>query len=137
MSAALTELPTQTTASLGQFNSVQFHFIYIVSITVQIASRHFPGIQIMTPEQISLIKVILLNPNQRKMAGKKTHCRRKKKTLSQTETRKNSPWIRTWIIRRDLPDEDQLDKKRKENEDRTERGEHIHPCNIIFNKMYK
>ena len=37
-----------------QFNSVQFNFIYIASITIQIVSRSFPETQIMTPEQISL-----------------------------------------------------------------------------------
>ena len=37
---------------------------------MQIVSRHFTEIQSMTPEQIPLTKVIILNPNQRKIASK-------------------------------------------------------------------
>ena len=38
---------------------------------MQIVSRRFTETQIKTPEQISLTKVKILIPNQRKMAGKK------------------------------------------------------------------
>ena len=70
-------------------NSIQFNFIYIASITIQIVSRIFTETQIMTPDQISLTKVIIWNPNQRKMAGKKkTPPAGEKNTLSQTVARK-------------------------------------------------
>ena len=43
----------------------------------------------MIPEQISFTKIIILNPNQRKMASKKNCLSgRKKKPLSQTVARK-------------------------------------------------
>ena len=38
---------------------------------MQIVSRSFTETQIMTPEQISLTKVIILNPNQKKWQVKK------------------------------------------------------------------
>ena len=63
---------------LIQFDAIQFNFIYIVYIKIQIVSRIFPETQIMIPEQISLTKVIILNPNQRKTVARKTSTRRKK-----------------------------------------------------------
>ena len=45
------------------FISIQFNFIPIASITKQIVSKRFSETQIMTPEQILLTKVILLNPS--------------------------------------------------------------------------
>ena len=67
-----------------RFNSVQFNFICIDNCiqfylyTMKIVSRRFPETQIM---QISLTKVIILNPDQRKMAGKKKLPQREKKNI--------------------------------------------------------
>ena len=50
----------------------------------------------MTPEQISLTKMIILNPNEREMASKKKLTKQeKKKTLSQTVAKKKSTLIGT------------------------------------------
>ena len=49
----------------------QFTSILIASITMPIVARHFTETQRMTPKKISLTKIILYNPNQRKMASKK------------------------------------------------------------------
>ena len=64
--------------------------------------RFFTESQIMTPEKISVTKVRIFNPNQRKMAGKKkkTATVGEKKPLSQTVARKKSP------IRGRNPDQD-------------------------------
>ena len=51
---------------LQNTQKIQSNLIYIASITMQIVSRFFPEIQIRTTEQISLTKVIILNPNQKK-----------------------------------------------------------------------
>ena len=48
----------------------QFNFICIASIKMQVVSRRSTETQSMTTEQISLPKIIILNPNQRKMAKK-------------------------------------------------------------------
>ena len=49
----LGEMFSQTKDSI-QFISIQFNFIYIASITIQIVSWRFTETQSMTPEQKSL-----------------------------------------------------------------------------------
>ena len=56
---------------------LQFNFICIASVTMTIVSRHFTETQIMTPEQISLTKIIILNPIDEN-GGKKVPQREKK-----------------------------------------------------------
>ena len=74
-------------SSIPDLFSIQFNFICIVSITMQIFSRWFTETQSMNTEQVSLTKVIILNPNQRKMASKK-------KLPQQEKTyRQKSKWI--------------------------------------------
>ena len=50
-------------SSLALSSSVQFNYICIASITILIVSRSFSETQSMTPEQILLTEVILLNSN--------------------------------------------------------------------------
>ena len=60
----------------------ELNFIYIASITMQIVSRRCTETQSMTPEQISLTNVIILNPNLEKwQVKKKTPTAGEKKTF--------------------------------------------------------
>ena len=58
---------------------------------MHIVSWRFTETQSMTPDQISITKIIIVNPNQRKMASKKkTPTGGEKKPLSHTVARENS-----------------------------------------------
>ena len=62
-----------------QFSSIQFYLYNVYYNAHHNVSRHFTVTQSMTPEQISLTKAIILNLNQRKMAGKKNNFHRRRK----------------------------------------------------------